>query len=108
MASSARERRTIHPSLIRPVLFGGVERGVAVMSASAAIGIPLFAGLHPLTIVLAVVFAFPIHALGVWMARRDPQMIAVYVRSISARDHYVPWSGRRSVRAAVNPCIPGA
>lgn len=108
MASSSRDRRRIHPSLIKPVLFGGVERGVAVMSASAAIGIPLFAGLHVLTLAIAFVFAFPIHALGVWMARRDPQMIAVYVRSISARDHYVPWSGRRVNRASVHPCIPGA
>lgn len=107
MVSSSRERRRIHSSLIKPILFGGVERGVVVMSGSAAIGIPLFAGLHPVTLVLAFVFAFPIHALGVWMARRDPQMMAVYVRSISARDHYVPWSGRRSVRTVVHPCIPG-
>lgn len=108
MASSSRERRTIHPSLIKPVLFGGVERGVAVMSASAAIGIPLFAGLHPLTLAIAFVFAFPMHGLGVWMARRDPQMIAVYVRSLSARDHYVPWSARRVNGGPVRPCIPAA
>ena len=107
MASSTRERRRIHPSLIRPVLFGGVERGVAVVSFSAAIGIPLFAGLHILTIIIALLFAFPIHALGVWMANRDPQMVAVYLRSIAARDHYVPWSARGVRRAPVRPCIPG-
>lgn len=74
MASSTRERRRIHLSLIKPVLFGGVERRVAVMSASAAIGIPLFAGLHVVTLAIALVFAFPTHALGVWMPRRDPQI----------------------------------
>jgi type IV secretory pathway TrbD component len=108
MGSSARERRKIHASLIRPVLFGGVERGVAVVLFAAGIGIPLFVGFHVLTLTIAFVFAVPMHALGVWMARRDPQMIAVYVRSISARDHYVPWGSRRVQAAAVHACIPEA
>jgi type IV secretion system protein TrbD len=108
MSASTRERRTIHPSLIRPVLLGGAERGVAVVAFSAAVGIPLYAGLHVLTVAIALVFAFPIHALGVWMARRDPQMIAIYLRSLSGRDHYLPWGGHRSGAAAVHPCIPEA
>jgi type IV secretory pathway TrbD component len=106
MLSRALERRTIHQSLIRPVLFGGVERGVAVLSFSAAVGIPLFAGLHILTIAIALLFAFPIHALGVWLARRDAQMTSVYLRSISAGDHYVPFA-RRGRAAPVHTCIPG-
>lgn len=108
MTSSVPSKRTIHQALIRPVLFGGAERGVSVLSVSAAIGIPMFAGLHVLTVAIALAFAFPVHALGVWLARRDPQMIAVYVRSLSARDHYVPWGGRHLGSAAVHPCIPGA
>lgn len=108
MTSSARTKRTIHQSLIRPVLFGGAERGVSVLSVAAAIGIPMFAGLHVLTVAIALVFALPVHALGVWLARRDPQMIAVYLRSLSASDHYVPWGGRRLRSTAVHPCIPGA
>ena len=108
MGSSALVRRRIHASLIRPILFGGVERGVAVLSFSAAIGIPLFAGLHVLTLAIAFLFAIPVHGLGVWMARRDPQMIAVYLRSISARDHYVPWGSRRVRAVQIHPCIPGA
>ena len=108
MSASVLDRRRIHPSLVRPVLFGGAERGVAVVSVAAAVGVPLFAGLHVLTLVIAFIFAVPIHALGVWMARRDPQMIAVYLRSISARDHYVPWGTRRVTTAPVHPCIPKA
>jgi type IV secretion system protein VirB3 len=108
MDSSARDRRTIHQALIRPVLFGGVERGVAVMSFSAAIGIPLFAGLHVLTVAIALLFAFPVHGLGVWVGKRDPQMITLYLRSVSARDHYVPWGGRRLPQAPVHPSIPAA
>lgn len=108
MASSTRERRTIHPSLIRPVLFGGAERGVAVVASSAAIGIPLYAGVHALTIAIALIFAFPIHALGVWMAKEDPQMIAIYLRSLSGKDHYLPWGSHRARSVSVHPCIPGA
>jgi type IV secretory pathway TrbD component len=105
---TTRDRRTIHQALIRPALFGGVERSVAVMSFSAAIGIPLFAGLHVLTIGIALLFAFPVHALGVWAAKRDPLMISLYLRSLSSRDHYVPWGGRRMRPAPVRQSIPGA
>jgi type IV secretory pathway TrbD component len=107
ITSQLLEHHTIHQALIRPVLFGGAERGVAVLSFSAAVGIPLFAGLHVVTIAIALLFAFPIHGLGVWLARRDPQMISVYLRSISACDHYVPWA-RRQRPAAVRTCIPEA
>lgn len=103
-----RERRVVHPSLIRPVLFGGAERGIAVLAFSAAVGIPLYAGLHVLTVAIALVFAFPIQTLGVWMARRDPRMIEIYLRSLSGRDHYLPWGGRSAWPAAVPPSIPGA
>jgi type IV secretory pathway TrbD component len=108
MASDGLNRRGIHPSLVRPVLFGGAERGIAVVSFAAAVGIPLFAGVHVLTVGIALLFAFPIHALGVWLARRDPQMIALYLRSSSAKDHYVPWGTRRVGRCPVHACIPGA
>lgn len=108
MPSSTPAQRTIHQSLIRPVLFGGAEWGITVVSVSAAIGLPLFAGLHVLTVATALLLAFSLHGLGVWMARRDPQMIALYLRSLSASDHYVPWGTRRPRSAPVPPCIPGA
>lgn len=108
MPSTVREKRQIHPSLIRPVLLGGAERGVTVLSVAAAIGIPMFTGLHPVTIGIALLFAIPMHALGVWLARRDPQGVAVYLRSISAKDHYVPWGTRRPRATGVRPSIPGA
>lgn len=103
-----RERRVIHASLIRPVLFGGAERGIAVLAFSAAIGVPLYAGLHVITVAIALVFAFPIQTLGVWMARRDPRMIEIYLRSLSGRDHYLPWGGRNARPAAVHSSMPGA
>ena len=39
MSASVLDRRRIHPSLVRPVLFGGAERGVAVVSVAAAVGV---------------------------------------------------------------------
>lgn len=108
MGTSMRAAHRIHPSLIRPVLFGGAEPGVAVVTVSAAIGIPLFGGLHLVTVGISLIFAFWVHGVGVWLARRDPQMIAVYLRSISAKDHYVPWGSRRSRSLTPRPCNPGA
>lgn len=81
---------------------------MAVVAFSATIGVPLYAGLHVFTVAIALIFAFPIHALGVWIAKRDPQMIAVYLRSLSGKDHYLPWGSRRAGSFAVHSCIPGA
>jgi type IV secretion system protein TrbD len=108
MSTGPLEKRPIHPSLIRPILLGGAERGMAIISVAAGIGVPMFTGLHPVASVIAVLFAFSLHALGVWLARRDPQAIAVYVRSISAKDHYLPWGSRRLRAGSVRPSIPGA
>ncbi len=103
-----RARRVIHPSLVRPVLFGGAEQGMAVLTVIAGVGIPLYGGLHLVTIAAAALLGFPLHALGVWLAKKDPQMVALYVRSAMSRDFYLPFGARRTASPAVRPSIPGA
>lgn len=103
-----RGRRPVHPSLIRPALFGGTEQGMAVLTLIAGIGIPMYGGFHPATIALGFVVGLPLHALGVWLAKQDPQMISLLVRSLWARDSYFPHGGGRRRSPAVRPSIPGA
>ncbi len=108
MVTHARARRVIHPSLVRPVLFGGAEQGMTVLTVIAAVGIPLYGGFHVITIAVALLLAFPLHALGVGLAKKDPQMVALYVRSAMGRDFYLPFGSRRTHSPAVRPSIPGA
>lgn len=108
MASRKRERGVVHPSLVRPVLFGGVEQGMAMLTLIAAVGIPLYGGFHPVTIGVGLLLAFPIHALGVWMAKKDPQMVGLYARSVWGDDHYLPYGAKRTRSSRVRPSIPGA
>ncbi len=100
-------RRVIHPSLVRPVLFGGAEQGMTVLTVIAAVGIPLYGGFHVITITVALLLAFPLHALGVGLAKKDPQMVALYVRSLTARDFYLPFGARKTLSSVVRPSIPG-
>ncbi len=108
MLTRERARRVIHPSLVRPVLFGGAEQGMAVLTVIAAVGIPLYGGLHVITVAVALLLAFPLHALGVGFAKKDPQMVALYVRSLMARDFYLPFGARKMRSPVVRPSIPGA
>lgn len=110
MSSSSRERgrRPVHPSLIRPVLFGGTEQGMAMLTVCAAVGVPMYGGFHPVTIAAGLLVAVPIHTLGVWLAKKDPQMVTLFVRSLLARDFYLPYGSRRTRSPVVRPSIPGA
>jgi type IV secretory pathway TrbD component len=103
-----RGTRPVHLSLIRPVLLGGSEQGMAVLTLIAAVGIPMYGGFHPLTIAVGLLFALPVHALGVWLAKKDPQTIVLYVRSLRARDFYLPQGAAGTRSPAVRPSIPGA
>ncbi len=107
MLTRERARRVIHPSLVRPVLFGGAEQGMAVLTVIAAVGIPLYGGFHLITVAVALLLALPLHALGVGLAKKDPQMVALYVRSLMGRDHYLPFGARPTRSPVVRPSIPG-
>lgn len=103
-----RGKRPVHLSLIRPTLFGGAEQGMAVLTLIAVVGIPMYGGFHPATIAVGLVVGLPVHALGRWLAKKDPHMIALFIRSLRARDFYLPHGARRAWSPAVRPSIPEA
>jgi type IV secretory pathway TrbD component len=81
---------------------------MAILAVSAGVGVPMYGGFHPLTIAAGVLLAVPIHTLGVWLAKKDPQMVTLYVRSLLARDAYLPYGSRRARSPVVRPSIPEA
>jgi type IV secretory pathway TrbD component len=79
---------------------------MAMLAMSAGVGVPMYGGFHPVTIAAGLLLAIPIHALGVWLAKRDPQVVTLYVRSLWARDAYLPFGSRRTRSPVARPSIP--
>ena len=83
-------RAIIHASLHRPVLFAGVEPAVAVTEGAATLGLAIVVGLHVSTIALAVLYLGVVHACVARATASDPEITAVYLRSLRYRDYYPP------------------
>lgn len=108
MVAKPSGEKVIHQSLIRPILFAGMETVVAGVILSLAVALPLYSGFSKEALLLAVIFAFPIRWIAVWAASADPYALRVYLRSLQYRDHYLPFGTRKARAASVRRCIPGA
>ena len=82
------EHTPIHRSLVRPVLLGGAERAPAIVNGTTMLGIGLGPGFHWPNILLAAFLGTAVHMLLRWMAKRDPQFFAVYLRHLSYQPDY--------------------
>lgn len=107
-ASEELESHAIHASLVRPVLFAGAEQKAAALEGLTA-GLLLFGvGFHVLTFALAFFYLTVVHSLMVRVAAQDPQMSALYFRSLAARDYYAAHAALGAATPAVQPAIPRA
>jgi type IV secretory pathway TrbD component len=100
------EAHLIHPALYRPVLFAGAEPAVVVLEVTTAFALVFGVGLHVATVVLALFYLTVVHAVMVWVAKQDPQMIGLYVRSLGARDFYPAHASVHAAPPPVHPSIP--
>ena len=100
------EAHVIHAALYRPVLFAGAEPAVVVLEVTTAFALVFGVGLHVLTVLLAVFYVTVVHAVMVWIATQDPQMIGLYVRSLGARDFYPAHASVHAAPPPVHPSIP--
>ena len=96
----------MHASLYRPVLIAGAEPAVVVLEMSTAFALVFGVGLHVATVLLAVFYLTVVHSIMVWIAKQDPNMTALYVRSIGARDFYPAHSAALKAAPSVAPSIP--
>jgi type IV secretory pathway TrbD component len=96
----------MHASLYRPVLIVGAERPVVVLEFSTAFALVFGIGLHVATVLLAAFYLTVVHAVMTWVAKQDPHMTTLYVRSLGARDFYAPHGAAMSASPQVSPSIP--
>jgi type IV secretory pathway TrbD component len=74
----------VHRALYEPILLGGAPRGIAILNGTlaAALGLGLRAWLAGLAL-----WALG-HALAVWAARWDPQVLDVARRHLRLPSHF--------------------
>ena len=104
--SDTMDPHVIHLSLLRPVLIAGVEPEIAGVEAATVFALLFLVGLHVATILLAAFYLVVVHGVMAWVARQDPAMVRLYLRSLTARDFYPPHARTRGTVPPVRPCIP--
>jgi type IV secretory pathway TrbD component len=96
----------IHASLVRPALYAGAEPAVVMVEISVVFALLFVVGFHLATLLLASFWLTAVHSTMVWVAKQDPQMSTLYVRSLSAQDYYPAHAGVHAAPAVVRPSVP--
>jgi type IV secretory pathway TrbD component len=96
----------IHGSLVRPALYAGAEPAVVMVEVSVAFALVFVVGFHVVTLLLAFFWITVVHSAMVWVAKQDPQMTTLYVRSLFAQDYYPPHAGVRAAPPVVRTSVP--
>ncbi len=104
--TDGRASHVIHASLIRPVLFAGAEPAVVIVEGCVVFALLFLVGIHALTVAIAAFWLAVVHSGMVWVAKDEPMMTALYVRSLSGRDFYAPHARAHSVTRAPQSAIP--
>lgn len=106
-AAKAFDLDVIHPSLTRPVLWGGVERRVVGIEFLITVLLITWRGMAPGTLAVVACIVIPIHLIARRVARADPRMFDLFLRNLTWRQHYAPHAPIRVVAAPAKPSIPG-
>ena len=103
------DTRAIHPvhvALVRSVLYAGAEPTVVIVELSISFSLLFIVGFHLVTVLLAGFWLSVVHAVMVWIAKQDSQMIELYVRSLFGRDYYPAQSRLHAPTRVPRPSIP--
>ncbi len=104
MESSLR-RLVLHPSLIRPNLLAGGERGLVIVLWTTVFALIFGAGIRPLSVLVGLALGIGGQFGLIQAAKADPQWFAVYRRHLQYRDYYPAHSSARAEPAPVRPSI---
>ncbi len=96
----------IYPSLVRAVLWGGVEPPIVVMEVTSALALVFVGGLHVATVAAAVFLVTAVHGTFAWIAAGDPLASQLYLRSLRGRDYYAAQPGVHARVPRVHPSLP--
>lgn len=98
----------IHPSLTQPVLWGGVERRVVGAEFMLVVLLLTWKGMTPAALLLAASIVIPTHLIARRVAREDPRMFDLFLRSLTWLRRYPPHAGIHTAPPPTKSSIPGA
>jgi type IV secretory pathway TrbD component len=107
MEPSQRQTRTVHPSLYRPITLAGAEARFVIFEGITVGSLTIMGGFHWASLLLGLFYVLVVHAIMVWVTRRDPQLIVLYLRSLQHPDHYPAHARVGATSLRVTPSIPG-
>lgn len=79
---------------------------MVILEVATAFALVFGVGIHLATLALAAFYLTAVHTVMVWVAKHDPDMIALYVRSLSGHDFYFPHAGVHGPSSSPKPSIP--
>ena len=101
-----RETRTIHPSLYRPITIGGAEARFVIFEGVTVGSLAIMGGFHWLSLLLGLFYVVVVHGVMVWVTKKDPHLIVLYVRSLQHPDYYPAHARAHAPPRPVKPSIP--
>jgi type IV secretory pathway VirB3-like protein len=106
MSTRSVDLDVIHPSLTKPVLWGGVERRVVGIEFMIVLVILTWKGIAPGAVLLVACIVIPMHLIARRTAREDPRMLDLVLRSLAWRRHYPAHGSFRAASPPTKPSIP--
>lgn len=108
VGGTAPREQPLHASLVRPMLYFGVERQVIAVEATLVAALLFGVGPHLATLAVAAVVLLAVHPTMVWLTARDPQVTEVFLRSRGYADYYAPHAAvaSRARPPRVRPSVP--
>ena len=86
----------VNRALLRPVLFCGAERKSSIIYGTLSLVVGTASNFKSPGIYIAPVLFLVCHLFFVWLAKKDPQMIALYMRHIKYTQLFYPSRGGAS------------
>lgn len=96
----------LHTSLLRPILFGGADRELALSNGVICVALIFGIGISKYTLGVVVLLLTVGHWGLVRVCRYDPFFRHVYVRHVQLRDYYVAAPSPRARRPVVHAAVP--
>jgi type IV secretion system protein TrbD len=105
MVDSSLRRLVLHPSLIRPNLLAGGERGLVIVLWTTVFALIFGAGVSWLSIAVGMALGIGGQYGLIQAAKADPHWFAVYQRHLQYHDYYPAHSSARAESVEVKPSI---
>ena len=96
----------IRQSLVRPMLYLGVERTVIAVEATLCLALICGAGPHVPSFAVCAFVVLVLHPTMAWLTAKDPLVVEIYMRNRGYQDFYLPHATTRQSGHRPHPSVP--